>query len=125
MDADIPQLYESFHGAIRTQERARQLVHLIAEIWHTADPAPLVYIHSEPHKSNWTVAITRTGNMPIHVIKALRDRYRTITLKECADNLRLLQNEAVPWVVRRDIGFEEAQELRRALEGFGAVVEVH
>lgn len=125
MDEDIPQLYELIQDSIRTPERARQLIHLISEVWRTNDPVSLVYVHDGPHKSEWTVSITRAGNLPINIIKELRDRYRTLMLKECADSLFALRDHGTPWVVRSHIGFEEAHVLKGALEKLGATVSVY
>ena len=137
MDDDIPQLFESIQEKVGTAERACQLIDLLEEAFQIRRPVPLVAIHcskcfqyigngpGDPHvcgdeaKYEWDVTITAAGNLPINIIKLLRDCDRKLLLKDAVYGLRNL-----PWRIRQAVSREEAEYLRSRLEALGATVTI-
>ena len=67
-------------------------------------------------KTSFTVELTSAGGQKIQVIKALRE-ITTLGLKEAKDLA-----EAAPKAVKEGVSKEEAEEMKKKLEGAGASV---
>ena len=69
-------------------------------------------------KTSWNVLVKEGGGQKIQVIKVLRE-VLGIGLKEAKDLV-----DAAPKVVKEGLKKEEAEELKKKLEGAGATVEL-
>lgn len=69
-------------------------------------------------KTSWNVLLKEGGGQKIQVIKALREALG-LGLKEAKDLV-----DAAPKVVKEGLKKEEAEDLKKKLEGAGAVAEL-
>ncbi len=75
-------------------------------------------VEKKEEKTSFTVELTNAGAQKINVIKALRE-VTTLGLKEAKDLA-----EGAPKIVKEGATKEEAEEMKKKLEGAGATVTI-
>ena len=83
-----------------------------------ATPAQGGSASGEEEKISWNVFLKASGDQKINVIKAVRE-ITGLGLKEAKDIV-----DAAPKMVKEGLKKEEAEELKKKLEGVGASVEL-
>lgn len=69
-------------------------------------------------KTSFTVELKSTGDQKINVIRAIRE-ITELTLKDAKD-----MTDNTPKVIKEGVGKEEAEEIKKKLEGAGATIEL-
>ena len=120
----IEKLVEDLSGL--TVLEAADLAKLLEEKWGVSAAAPVAMAAAGPaaaaapavEKTEFTVVLMEAGANKINVIKEVR-AITGLGLKEAKDLV-----EAAPKEVKADVGKDEAEKLKKQLEGAGAKVEL-
>ena len=103
---------------------AAELSKLLEDKWGVSAAAPVAVAAAGPaaaavvEKTEFTVMLTEAGANKINVIKEVR-AITGLGLKEAKDLV-----EGAPKEVKHDIGKDEAEKIKKQLEGAGAKVEL-
>ena len=106
---------------------AAELSTMLEEKWGVSAAAPVAVAAvgvgaeaaaAEEEKDSFTVVLTSYGEKKINVIKEVR-AITGLGLKEAKDVV-----ESAPKAIKEDVNKEEAEELKKKLEGAGATVEL-
>jgi len=121
----IEKLVEDLSGL--TVLEAADLAKLLEEKWGVSAAAPVAAAAAGPaaaaagpaaEKTEFTVMLTEAGANKINVIKEVR-AITGLGLKEAKDLV-----EAAPKEVKADVSKDEAEKIKKQLEGAGAKVEL-
>ena len=120
----IEKLVEDLSGL--TVLEAADLAKLLEDKWGVSAAAPVAMAAAGPaaaaapavEKTEFTVVLMEAGANKINVIKEVR-AITGLGLKEAKDLV-----EAAPKEVKADVGKDEAEKLKKQLEGAGAKVEL-
>ena len=123
--ANLEQLVEDLSGL--TVLEAAELAKLLEEKWGVTAAAPVaVAAAAAPgaeaaaaeEKDSFDVVLASIGDKKINVIKEVR-AITGLGLKEAKDLV-----ESAPKAVKEGVGKDEAEELKKKLEGAGATIEL-
>jgi len=120
--ANLQKLVDELSGL--TVLEAAELSKLLEEKWGVSAAAPVAVAAAGPaaapvaEKTEFTVVLTEAGANKINVIKEVR-AITGLGLKEAKDLV-----EGAPKEVKHDIGKDEAEKIKKQLEGAGAKVEL-
>ena len=122
--ADLANLVEQLSAL--TVLEAAELSKLLEEKWGVSAAAPVAAAAAGPaagaaapvEKTEFTVVLTEAGANKINVIKEVR-AITGLGLKEAKDLV-----EAAPKEVKADVNKDEAEKIKKQLEGAGAKVEL-
>ena len=114
----IEKLVEDLSGL--TVLEAADLAKLLEEKWGVSAAAPVAAAAAPAAeaKTEFSVVLTEAGANKINVIKEVR-AITGLGLKEAKDLV-----EAAPKEVKADVGKDEAEKIKKQLEGAGAKVEL-
>ena len=120
----IEKLVEDLSGL--TVLEAADLAKLLEDKWGVSAAAPVAVAAAGPaagaapaaEKTEFTVVLTEVGANKINVIKEVR-AITGLGLKEAKDLV-----EGAPKEVKADVGKDEAEKIKKQLEGAGAKVEL-
>lgn len=122
--ADLANLVDELSAL--TVLEAAELSKLLEEKWGVSAAAPVAVAAAAPgaaaapaeEKTEFTVVLASAGDKKINVIKEIRG-ITGLGLKEAKDLV-----EGAPKTVKEGVSKDEADKIKKALEGAGATVEV-
>ena len=122
--ADLQKIVDELSGL--TVLEAAELAKLLEEKWGVSAAAPVAMMAAggaaaaapEEEKTDFTVVLTAAGAQKINVIKEVR-AITSLGLKEAKDLV-----EGAPKPVKEGIPKDEAEKIKKQLEGAGATVEL-
>ncbi|ASC04580.1 50S ribosomal protein L7/L12 [Acetobacter pasteurianus] len=122
--ADLAKLVDELSAL--TVLEAAELSKLLEEKWGVSAAAPVAVAAAAPgaaaapaeEKTEFTVVLASAGDKKINVIKEIRG-ITGLGLKEAKDLV-----EGAPKTVKEGVSKDEADKIKKALEGAGATVEV-
>ncbi|AOW50146.1 MULTISPECIES: 50S ribosomal protein L7/L12 [Acetobacter] len=122
--ADLAKLVDELSAL--TVLEAAELSKLLEEKWGVSAAAPVAVAAAAPgaaaapaeEKTEFTVVLAGAGDKKINVIKEIRG-ITGLGLKEAKDLV-----EGAPKTVKEGVSKDEADKIKKALEGAGATVEV-
>ena len=120
--ANLQQLVEDLSAL--TVLEAAELSKLLEEKWGVSAAAP-VAVAAAPgagaaeEQTEFTVVLTAGGDKKINVIKEVRAVRPDLGLKEAKDLV-----EGAPQNVKENVSKQEAEDIKKKLEGAGASVQV-
>ena len=121
--ANLQQIAEDLSGL--TVMEAAELSKMLEEKWGVSAAAPVAVAAAAPageaaaeEKNEFEVVLASIGDKKINVIKEVRT-ITTLGLKEAKELV-----ESAPATVKEGVNKEEAEEIKKKLEGVGATVEL-
>ena len=121
--ADLQKIVDSLSSL--TVLEAAELAKLLEEKWGVSAAAPVAMMAAgaaaaapEEEKTDFTVVLAAVGAQKINVIKEVR-AITNLGLKEAKDLV-----EGAPKPVKEGVPKDEAEKLKKQLEGAGATVEL-
>lgn len=121
--ANLEQIAEDLSGL--TVMEAAELSKMLEEKWGVSAAAPVAAAAAAPageaaveEKNEFEVVLASIGDKKINVIKEVRT-ITTLGLKEAKELV-----ESAPATVKEGVNKEEAEEIKKKLEGAGATVEL-
>ncbi len=121
--ANLQQIAEDLSGL--TVMEAAELSKMLEEKWGVSAAAPVAVAAAAPageaaaeEKNEFEVVLASIGDKKINVIKEVRT-ITTLGLKEAKELV-----ESAPATVKEGVNKEEAEEIKKKLEGAGATVEL-
>jgi len=121
--ANLEQIAEDLSGL--TVMEAAELSKMLEEKWGVSAAAPVAVAAAAPageaaaeEKNEFEVVLASIGDKKINVIKEVRT-ITTLGLKEAKELV-----ESAPATVKEGVNKEEAEEIKKKLEGVGATVEL-
>ncbi len=121
--ANLQQIAEDLSSL--TVMEAAELSKMLEEKWGVSAAAPMAVAAAAPageaeaeEKNEFEVVLASFGDKKINVIKEVRT-ITTLGLKEAKELV-----ESAPATVKEGVNKEEAEEIKKKLEGAGATVEL-
>ena len=127
--ADLTKIVDDLSSL--TVLEAAELTKLLDEKWGVSAAAPMAMAmpaggggaaapaEAVEEQTEFTVVLTGGGDKKINVIKEVRGIRTDLGLKEAKDLV-----EAAPAAVKENVSKQEAEEIKKKLEGAGASVEI-
>jgi large subunit ribosomal protein L7/L12 len=121
--ADLQKIVDTLSGL--TVLEAAELAKMLEEKWGVSAAAPVAMMAAAgaaaapvEEKTEFNVILTAAGAQKINVIKEVR-AVTSLGLKEAKDLV-----EGAPKAVKEGVNKEEAEKIKKQLEGAGATVEL-